>query len=351
MSKKRQGGFLRWLRGKGSKADNTTPATPKITPAKPASILFTQENRQDVDVQEAEFGRFWIRVGEVEEQLVDQYVVDTVHRPHLLERPLQPEEITALRELAPWGYCFRLNADVSIDNVLSDDFTPHAFDQGEGMMEMDLRISMLEGALARYVDPEFPPGSGRWLDVATNCGIIPLLLNRQRGHVLTALDLASINLRKAKRLCAMAGGQDMAVIQADAYDFFNQIPDAAYDMISVLGLLYHLTDPVGLLSRVYRKVRRVVLIDSIVHNFDFSGWIQTVGRHIKMPEMAHAYDTRQIMELHPTCRGLVDTLFQVGFDRVVEVAPSPALLTHFPAPIYMSRNRKIFLAFKDAAGK
>ena len=122
--------------------------------------------------------------------------------------------------------------------------------------------------------------------------------------------------------------------------------DESFDMISALGIFYHLSDPLGLLDLMYQKARRAVLVDTIVHNFDFSGWIQTVSRHVKYADLGHANDTRKIVELHPTCRGLLDSLFQVGFTSIVEFMPSARLLAKYPGTIYASRNRRVFMAFK-----
>ena len=126
----------------------------------------------------------------------------------------------------------------------------------------------------------------------------------------------------------------------------QECEDESFDIISALGLFYHLSDPIGLMNLIYQKSRQTVVIDTIVHNFDFSGWVQTVSRHLKYPDLAHANDTRKLVELHPTYRGLVDTLFQVGFSDVIEIIPSPNLLRNFPSYIYSQRNRAMFIAVK-----
>jgi Methyltransferase domain len=305
--------------------------------------MFTLNNRTDVDVVEQDFVKFKKRIGEIDEVIIEKVLADNIYTPILLERNLETTELKQLEELSPWGYSFRVCPGITTNNIQTQNYNLLPEYKDPGLIEMDLRISMLDFIFEKYVTNN----SKSWLDVATNGGIIPLFINRKRQIKVTGIDLFSQNIEKANCLSRMSGDNNsLSFAVADAYDFLRECKDESFDIISALGLFYHLSDPIGLMNLIYQKSRQTVVIDTIVHNFDFSGWIQTVSRHLKYPDLAHANDTRKVVELHPTYRGLVDTLFQVGFSDVIEIIPSPNLLIKFPSYIYSQRNRAMFVAVK-----
>lgn len=319
--------------------------------------MFTKESRTNVDNVEQDFFRFKMRVGEVEESIVERFFIQGEYVPTLLDRPLTDGEIEKLVQLRPWGYSFRIDKthtafdmDIAGGNPASgsplasgDPAAQAPKPVDHGLIEMDLRMSIL-----RSIFGLFGPAKGEsWLDIATNCGIIPLFLNRESVLKVSAIDLFAGNIEKANYLAHLSGKSSCSFSTGDAYTFLSNCEDNSFDTISALGLFYHLSDPIGLLNLMYQKSRRMVIIDTVLHNFDFSGWIQTISRHVKFSNLAHANDTRKILEMHPTFRGLVDALFQVGFDKVIEASPSPDLLARFPAQIYKDRNRAFLVAFKN----
>jgi 2-polyprenyl-3-methyl-5-hydroxy-6-metoxy-1,4-benzoquinol methylase len=176
--------------------------------------------------------------------------------------------------------------------------------------------------------------------------VIPILLHRHSRGVVTGIDISDVNIQKAKLLKSLSGIEGLNFIAGDIFDALRESPDNSFSVISALGIFYHLSDPLGLLALMHQKVKDFVIIDTIVHNFAFSGWIQTVSRHIKDPTLVHANDTRKLSELHPTYRGILDALFQVGFKTIVEVIPAQSILEKFPGTIYSRKNRRMCVAFK-----
>lgn len=174
-----------------------------------------------------------------------------------------------------------------------------------------------------------------------------MLLRQTNSQRIHGIDIDPGNIAKAAFLQNLVGDAAATFETADIYDALAGLSDASWQMISALGIFYHLTDPLGLLSLMFQKTQHAVIIDTITHNFPFSGWIQTISRHVKMPHLAHANDTRKITELHPTYRGLIDSLFQIGFRRVIEIVPGEALLKKYPSAIYENRNRRMFVGVKS----
>ncbi len=306
--------------------------------------MFTKDQRQDVDNIERDYCDFKNKIGEQDEEIIERIYCSEVFSPVLCNFSIDDDEIDKLKKFSPWGYGFRLNQAVSTYNI--DTGYKEAPVNVEGIIEMDLRLSVLKTIFDSIVPHLQSSSNATWLDIATNCGIIPLLLGSSVFSNIVGIDISENNIAKGNCLRQLAKISNTEFIVADAYDYLRGVKDGALSLISALGLFYHLSDPIGLMNLLYEKSSKYVLIDTIVHNFPFSGWIQTVSRHVKYPHLSHANDTRKILELHPTYRGLIDSLFQVGFETVVEYCPSAGLLDKFPSQIYKTHNRAFVLASK-----
>ena len=303
-------------------------------------MIFTKEERTNVDSVEGSFVEYKNRHPEEDDFLVEKFVVPTSYKYEM--KPLKPmltdEERQTAIDLAPWGYSFDLSNELSTDGIDSQSFDMSIVAGGRN--DLLLRLSMLS-----YIFDHFDI-SGRWIDIATNCGIIPILLAKGRVLSATASDFAQINADKGNFLKKLSGDEKCRFETRDAFEHLRNTPENSIDFVSALGIFYHLSNPIEMLELMYKTTRKYVLVDTIIHNFAFSGWIQTISRHIKHPQLAHANDTRKILELHPTYRGMIDALYQVGFQSVVEVLPNDELLAAFPDTIYHSRNRRMLLASK-----
>lgn len=303
-------------------------------------MLFRRDERTDVDHVEASFVDYKVRHPEEDTYLIDKFVVPSSYRYSMnsLKNSLTDNEVRSAIELAPWGYSFDLSDTLSSDGI--DAGTNDAMSVPAGRNDLLLRMSML-----RFVFQYFGI-HGNWIDVATNCGIIPILVAREWNIAVTGSDLARTNIDKCELLKSLSGDERCRFFQADAFEHLRSVDQGSADLVSALGLFYHLSNPIELLELIFKASRRYALIDTVIHNFSFSGWIQTISRHVKHPNLAHANDTRKILELHPTYRGMIDALYQVGFRSVVEIVPGDEILQAFPDTIYHSRNRRMLLASK-----
>jgi len=304
-------------------------------------MVFTRESRIDVNNVESDFVCYKNKHPEVDEILaICSYAPlenENIYS-EICDRPLTNEEKEKALNLAPWGYFVEL----------APGLTSSAIDQGQldGRVHDDARNEiMLRMNMLWHIVQTYDLGS-KWADLATNCGVIPLQLCRGRDIEVIGLDIGEGNIEKANFLKNLSGETGIYFASSDIFDFMNSSKDNEYDFISALGIFYHLSNPLELLMQMHRSSRSYVLVDTVIHNFEFSGWIQTVSRHVSMPELAHANDTRKIVELHPTYRGLIDSLYQVGFSEVIEILPSDAVLNAYPDTIYHSRNRRMLLAKK-----
>lgn len=320
------------------------------------SDYFTNRARIDVDNVENSFIEFKNETIERKEDLIRKVYSDKSDIAPLTSKEIDSKQLGMLSKHTPWGYSFRISKNLTSFKV---DQKAVASENSEELRmglngkiidptvdldlhEMTLRISILEDIFSKYSMKK-----DRWLDVATNCGIIPILISRSREIDTIGIDLDDENIKKAKIINEISDSKNkVKFYQSDAYEYLSNLDDESFEITSALGLFYHLTDPIGLMSSIYRVTKRVAIIDTIVHNFPFSGWIQTVSRHTKYENLRHANDARKIIELHPTYRGLIDTLFQVGFKEVINFVPSEELLQSCPAQIYADRNRTFIIAIK-----
>jgi len=303
-------------------------------------MSFRQIERVNPDFVEASFREAKAQYPEcLEFDLIPTIVTDVqVSVPPISDNPLTAEERELALRLAPWGYSIDLDSEVNTKQL---DQERLGIDFGStGKHETAIRMSILDLAMKAFAP------SGRWLDIATNNGSIPLILSKGKNYTVEANDINAVNIEKAQFLQKLSGREDCKFFVSDAFDHLRFAEDESYDVISALGLFYHLSDPLGLASLMYQKTKKVAIIETIVHNFPFSGWIQTVSRHVKFEELRHANDSRKIFELHPTYRGMIDTLFQVGFSAVYEVLPSEQTLAANPGTVFSTRNRRLFIGMK-----
>ncbi len=304
-------------------------------------MAFVKAERTNPDFTEASFAEFASRGGElIEYDLIPVLIANHEFNPMpICESELTPELREKAYELGPWGYSFDIAPGFNSKSIDRERFGAHP--ENIGWYELLIRTAMLDHAMKHFAP------SGSWLDLATNSGSIPLILAKGRNYRIDASDFNSENIEKANYLKEIGGISNCNFTVADAYEQLKSLDDNAYDIISAHGIFYHLSDPLGLAQLMFQKTKKIVMIETIVQNFPFSGWFQTVSRHVKYAELAHANDTRKIFELHPTYRGMIDTLFQSGFSNVFEVLPSDAILAKYPGTIFSSRNRRLFIGIKS----
>ena len=305
--------------------------------------MFTPESRRDTKAVEASQMEADLILGETRESLVDEIMVTAsdrfIDRPLSVARPTR-SDIEALERLGPWGYSLELYPGLSTATV----------DRQQALVDLRprrqeakaIRLSMLDRAML-----EFGP-IGSLLDFATDCGLMPLKLSDRIGGPIVGIDPLDGNIRKAQLLADLSGRSDVSFIAADPCDYLECLSADAVDCISTFGLSHQLTDPIPMLRLMYEKTARLVLIDTRIHNLPFSGWVRSLAAD---DDLRYVQQTgaEPAIELQPTCRGLVDSLYQVGFEMVTEIVPSPSLLASVDQPTaYHGHKRAIFVAHKTA---
>ncbi|WP_420564846.1 methyltransferase domain-containing protein [Thalassobaculum sp.] len=295
--------------------------------------MSSSKKRLETEADVATIITFSGEMGEVRESLVDEIMVPVAERfpdRPLCQAPPRAADLDLLRQHRPWGYALELFPGVSGAHL--DREAPVVDFSLESAEALSIRMSLLDKALA-----EFAP-VGSLLDLETDCGLIPMKLAERIGGRIVGIDRREEAIRRARVLHTLSGQANRRFQVADPYAYLVGLKPDAFDCVSALGLVHRLTDPIRLLRLMHEKTARLVLIDTVIHNVPAPGWIR------RGPPGAPGAGA-----LQPTYRGMIDSLYQVGFESVTEVAPAPSLLAAIAQQTpYHSHRRALFVAQKWA---
>ena len=220
-----------------------------------------------------------------------------------------------------WFYSFRLPDGRATRSYLPDEVaTIH-----------ETRLAMIESVLDAGADR--PPSEMTCLDLACHEGFFAVhMALRGFGDVL-GIDVRPANIEGARLMREIYGLDnlrleegDVATLQADRLGRF--------DVVLVLGLIYHLADPVGALRLARAVTAGLFLVETqIAHNL--SGAIdwgsyrfqqRIVGAYAVVDEQREVAEANreantQSVSLVPSLEALLFTMRSVGFARVDIVAP------------------------------
>jgi hypothetical protein len=219
-----------------------------------------------------------------------------------------------------WFYRFRLPSGRETETYIP----PH-------IVEIhDTRLAMMFAAL----DPLF---GGRWadvscIDVACHEGFFALQLAAKGCRKVLGVDAREEHVRDAKLIRAAYGCRNLEFRRADVRTMEAK-EFGAFDVVLMLGLVYHLENPVGALALARALTKRVCLIETqVVPNLTgLTDW----GNYQAQKEMHGSFaiidETEEIaapessvsgISLCPSKDGLLWVMRRLGFSRV-EVLPPP----------------------------
>lgn len=125
----------------------------------------------------------------------------------------------------------------------------------------DTRAEMMEAAVRRAL-AEAGPGATA-LDMACSEGWFAHRLLEWGAEHVTAIDVREGNIRRARLVRDHLGvdAERLVFEQRDAYDL-DRKQMGQFDVVLVLGLIYHVEDPIGVLRRARGMTRRVCIVES-----------------------------------------------------------------------------------------
>lgn len=194
------------------------------------------------------------------------------------------------------------------------------------------RSSLISETIVELLGEE--KGESTVLDLACHCGVFSLDLAYRGVKHAHGIEFREKNLKQAEFLRDYYRVGNASFEQGDVY---NLQEGTKYDVVMCLGIMYHVVQPVELLEYCYKHANKFVVIDTVCHKQPISAFV-VVGD--KDPKIA-IEGTRSI-EFQPTYRGLIETMRQVGFRKVVEIVGECSTSVE----LYSDRSRRCFIAYK-----
>ena len=240
----------------------------------------------------------------------------------------------------PWFYEFALP-----DGTRTKSHLP------EGVEKIhDTRLALLDGALDRAVGQDCSALTA--VDLACHQGWFAMHLARRRFASILGVDARDEHLADARLMADVLGARQFRTQEADLEDA-RAADFGTYDVTLMLGLLYHLENPVRVLRLARAITRRVMVIETqVVPHMsgvvDWGSW--RFQRHmvgafgiIDETEETHASEASvHGICLAPSIETLEWLLKRVGFKRVERLLP--------PADGYeqlVANKRAMFAAHVD----
>lgn len=127
--------------------------------------------------------------------------------------------------------------------------------------------------LAAIVDQNFKGenlSSLSVLDLGSGEGALTQTLWSMGFRDITCVEVRDSNIEKA-RFVYDVFGIDAEIIASDVESFLES-NDRKYDLVVFMGLLYHLTDPIGVVEKVGKIVRRLCVCETVVAQPKLSGF-------------------------------------------------------------------------------
>ncbi|MEM7140695.1 MAG: class I SAM-dependent methyltransferase [Actinomycetota bacterium] len=226
-------------------------------------------------------------------------------------------------DLGPWTQKFRLGHEVE---------TREGMAGAVAAARLRYRRGLITSTAAELLGDDIADATS--LDIGCNSGFFSLDFASRGARRAYGIDLREANIARAHFLADhyAVPNCDFSVVDAEA-----EFPESTFDVVFNLGLMYHVTDPLGVLQRTFDATERFAIVDTIVKLQRVSAFFTTLGK-----DTESLTEGRYSLELQPTYRAMIDLLQFVGFSEVLEIV-TDVEWTHEK---YLAGRRRCFLAIK-----
>ncbi|MSQ97915.1 MAG: methyltransferase domain-containing protein [Xanthomonadales bacterium] len=195
----------------------------------------------------------------------------------------------------------------------------------------DTRWSMLESALAGHFHGEF--GGLTAIDLACHQGYFAVKLAMAGFSAVSAVDARQNHVDDSRLITEAYSLSNLNVAQSDIFDLDSTIV-GQFDVVLMLGLLYHLENPVGALRIARSLCRNCCVIETQVVP-GLSGYVDYGSYQFVRPLKGSFGIIDETDETHgpeasitgiclvPSLDALLWTLHKVGFNQVKLIEPPP----------------------------
>jgi 2-polyprenyl-3-methyl-5-hydroxy-6-metoxy-1,4-benzoquinol methylase len=248
------------------------------------------------------------------------FVADNMENPAWSKEALSD----AIERLGKWEYYFPFSHGLTTrQNSTFNDFTIdfHRY-----------RSSLISETIIELLGDE--KSESTVLDLACHCGAFSLDLAHRGVKHAHGIEFREKNLKQAEFLRDYYRVDNTSFEQGDVYKLQE---GTMYDVVMCLGIMYHVVQPVELLEYCYKHANKFVVIDTVCHKQPIPAFV-VVGD--KNPNVA--IEGTRAIEFQPTYRGIIETMRQVGFKKVVEIVGECSTSVE----LYSDRSRRCFIAYK-----
>lgn len=272
--------------------------------------------------------------------MIDAIQSRLASRVESTKRPLSAELREELERPPQWMYPWQL-----APGVVAPIHGPHL------PAIHETRLAMMEPAVREALLAVAPEGSV--IDLACNEGWFShRVLELGAGRVL-GIDIRDVNVRRARLVAEQLGvpADRVEYRQADVYDL-DPAETGQFDVVLLLGLIYHVEDPTGVIRVAQSLARRVCVIETqLTRPHEPLAWGRGAEHTVLAPAGFAAYAEEDssvnpvasaggILSLIPNRAAVHEMGRAAGFRLVEEVEPPP--LAH---PQYTQGDRGLFLAW------
>ncbi|MEM9530804.1 MAG: DUF1698 domain-containing protein [Pseudomonadota bacterium] len=220
-----------------------------------------------------------------------------------------------------WFYPFQLPSGA---------VTP-TYDGGRLNAVHETRLSMMDSALK----PLFGDGldGASVVDLACHQGYFALQMAARGAGEILAVDARSSHVDDARLMAELTGCERFEALQSDIHDL-DPAALGTFDVVLMLGLIYHLENPVGAIRQAQALTGKICLIETQVvphlsgnvdwGNYRFVKPLQGCFGIIDETDETHGPEaSTQGICLAPSTEGLVWIMHKVGFREVKLLEPPP----------------------------
>lgn len=263
------------------------------------------------------------------------YCVSELKEPGFIRQQRQDHGMSrkdildAVESMRPWGFYFRMLDDITTEHPveIEEDSRYRRMTRNRTLC----RSQLITDTVVRLMGDSLH--ETRVLDMGANCGFFSFDIAHYGAKEVTALEYREDNIARGNFLKSFYGFPQVNFIKTDVMEWE---PDEPYDVVYNLGLLYHVIDPIGLLRRTYEWCTDFAVVDTVCHRYPFAGFIPRFEKDTSM-----SGEGRYNIEMHPTYRGLIDSMHYVGFKHLLELVPMGRV-----SGLYKNHVRRCIIGFK-----
>lgn len=163
-----------------------------------------------------------------------------------------------------------MNKSLFIDSILSEEPFYHDIELPGGVLTAPETYRM------RFFEEAFWPSvmnltggtliGKSVLDVGCNCGGFSFLAKRYGAAEVVGIDIRKAHIRQAELLKTALGMTDITFINSDIKTYSENITEKYFDLVLLMGVMYHFSDPIGEFEAISRISKQHIVIDSHVHH-------------------------------------------------------------------------------------